>query len=159
MDTDNWGWTRFVDIKWDYSFEDAKKCWLWNIINNSNLDCFNPNRYWINPTKLMNIDWSWTYKYTFSDWSSSFSTPTENERRKCLWHSEYMTIMAEGTVESDWSNTQYIRLWQNFCKESWEVAWRWISVGFMNYDDDRDFWEDSNSTRESSARDTKLYFR
>jgi hypothetical protein len=159
MDTDNWGWTRFVDIKWNYGFENAKRCWLWNIINNSNLDCFNPSRYWINPSKLMNIDWSWKYNYTLINWSSSVSTYTRLDVRRCLWHSEYMTVMSNTEdPKSDLSNLSHIWLWQNFCKSGRETAWS-TSTRFMNYDPHWDFWGVTSADRENNARNTKLYFR
>jgi hypothetical protein len=158
MTTDNWGWTRFVNIKWDYSKQDAIDCWLWTNINNSNLDCFNPNRYWIAPTTLMNIDWSWNYTYTMLDSNPSIDTESSNWSRRCLWHDEYMTIMrADTTPANDGSDTAYVRLARNFCKYSRDPAGRWGA--FMNYDPSANFWEDSNAARESSARETKVYFR
>jgi hypothetical protein len=158
MTTDWGGWTRFVNIKWNYNIEDAKKCWLWSI-NNSNLECFNPNRYWINPDKLMNIDWSSTY-YTDITWGSSVTTEIKRNPFTCLWHKEYMTIMVPNvTPTSDWSDARYVWLWRNYCKYEREVAW----IGpqkFMNYDKKWDFWEKpEDRKRESKAKKTELYFR
>jgi hypothetical protein len=158
MTSDWWGWTRFVNIKWDYSKTDAINCWLGTNINNSNLDCFNPNRYWVNPTTLMNIDWSGNYTYTMLDSNNSVTTRTENWKRKCIGHDEYMTIMKwDEYPEEDWSNTDYVRLARSFCKYSRDPAGRWWS--FMNYDPSGDFWESDSAARESNARDTKVYFR
>ena len=158
MTTDSGGWTRFIDIKWDYSKQNAIDCWLWTNISNSNLECFNPNRYWINTTTLMNIDWSGNYSYSVTDWNSSLTTQSERWKRKCLGHDEYMTIMKwDEYPQADWSDAAYIRLWVNFCKSSRETAGRWWN--FMNYDNDWSFWEDENDWRESNARDTKIYFR
>jgi hypothetical protein len=159
MTTDSWGWTRFVDIKWDYSKQNAIDCWLGTNISNSNLECFNPNRYWINPTTLMNIDWSWNYTYTILDSNSSLITKTSNWSRRCLWHDEYMTIMRWWSTDPnpDWSDTAYIRLARSFCKYSRDPAGRWWS--FMNYDSANDFWESDSAARESNARETKIYFR
>ncbi len=158
MTTDSGGWTRFVDIKWDYSFDDARNCWLGTNISNANLECFNPNRYSINPTTLMNIDWSGNYTYTMLDSNNSITTQSSNGQRRCLWHNEYMTIMrANQYPNPDGSDTSYIRLWRDFCTYSRDPAGRWW--GFMNYDSSWDFWQNSGATRESNARDTKIYFR
>ncbi len=158
MTIDDGGWTRFLDIKWDYSKQNAIDCWLGTNISNANLECFNPNRYNISPNILMNIDWSGNYTYTLIDWNSSTITESSNWSRKCLGHDEYMTIMrADTTPNSDWSDTSYIRLARSFCKYSREPAGRWWS--FMNYDNSNDFWEDTDAARESNARDTKVYFR
>jgi prepilin-type N-terminal cleavage/methylation domain-containing protein len=158
MTTDWGGWTRFVNIKWNYTIEDAKKCWLWSI-NNPNLECFNPNRYWINPDKLMNIDWLSTY-YTDIAWGSSVTTEIKRNPFRCLWHKEYMTIMVPNvTPTSDWSDARYVWLWRNYCKYEREVAW----IGpqkFMNYDTNWDFWEKPEGRkREAKAKKTELYFR
>jgi len=158
MTTDNWGWTRFVNIKWDYSKQNAIDCWKWTNINNSNLECFNPNRYSINPTTLMNIDWSGNYTYTMISSNASVTTQNSASSRKCLGHDEYMTIMRKDEYPNpDWSDTAYIRLARNFCKYSRDPAGRWWS--FMNYDPSWDFWESDSAARESNARDTKVYFR
>ena len=158
MTTDNWWWTRFVNIKWNYSRNEAINCWLGQIISNSNLDCFNPNRFGISPTTLMNIDWSGNYTYTMIDSNPSVTTKTSRWRRKCLWHDEYMTIMKWNSYpKADWSDTSYVRLARSFCKYSRDPAGRGGS--FMNYDNTWDFWESDNAARESSARDTKVYFR
>ena len=159
MTTDSGGWTRFVDIKWDYSKQNAIDCWLGTNISNANLECFNPNRYSINPTKLMNIDWSGNYTYTMIDSNSSINTISSNSTYRCLWHNEYMTVMRwwDTNPNPDWSDTSYIRLWRNFCKYSRDSAGRWWN--FMNYDPSAEFWESSSAARESNARDTKIYFR
>ena len=80
--TTDWGWwTRFVDIKWDYTRQNAIDCWLGTNISNTNLECFNPNRYNISPTTLMNIDWSWNYTYTMVDSNSSTTTTSNRSSR------------------------------------------------------------------------------
>ena len=159
MTTDSWWWTRFVDIKWDYTRQNAINCWLGTNISNINLECFNPNRYSINPTTLMNIDWSGNYTYTMINSSNSVTTQSSNGQRRCLWHEEYMTIMRWWNINPnpDWSDTVYVRLARDFCKYSRDPAGRWW--GFMNYDSSWDFWQNSGAARESNARNTKVYFR
>jgi len=160
MTSNWWGWTRYVNIKWNYTFQNGLDCWLGTNISNSNIECFNPNRYWINSAQLFNDDWNnIKYYYDLNDSNSSVSTASENGQRKCLGHNEYMTVMkADQTPQADWSDAEYIWMWKDFCSFSRDPAWRsWGS--FMNYDPSNTFWENSWAAREWSARFSKLYFR
>ncbi len=166
MSTNWWGRTQYVDIKWNYPFSDARDCWLWNIIDNSNLKCFNPNRFRVAVTELYNDDWSWTdYFYDISDVWVDISTPRSKGSYRCLWHSEFMTIMTRNpnTPNPDWSNAVRARLWKTFCPFLREVAWK-SQTGYMNYDTLWSawwdyFWENAWAKREGFARLNKLYFR
>ncbi len=161
MSTNWWWWTQYVNIKWSYNFSDAKSCWLWNIISNYNLECFNPNRYSIDVTELYNDDWNWNdYFYNISNIWEDVSTQTSRGSYRCLWHSDFMTIMTQNNLPNpDWSDAKWIWLWKNYCQFWREVAWSYISNGYMNYDTTGTFWESSWAKRESFARLNKLYFR
>ena len=133
MTRDNWGWTRFVNIKGNYSFDNARDCWLWTNISNDYLECFNPNRYWIEVNNFMNIDWSWEYTVSSRDSNPSVDTETTNSSRHCLGHSDYMTVMRSNqTPASDGSDAQYIRLWRSYCDFNREPGW--VYSKYMNYD-------------------------
>ncbi len=162
MSTNWWGWTQYVNIKWNYDFSNAVDCWLGNIVSNSNLECFNPNRFNIAATELYNDDWNWNnYFYNISNIWANVSTQTSRSSYRCLWHSEYMTMMVTNSniPNPDWSNARWIRLWKNYCQFWREAAWSHISNSYMNYDTAGTFWESSWASRESFARLNKLYFR
>ncbi len=160
MTTNWWWWTRYVNIKWNYNMNDAKDCWLGTNISNSNLDCFNPNRYSVNIVQLFNNEWNWNkYYYNLTNSWASTTTAKSNWNRKCLGHNEYMTIMrANTTPKTDTSDTDYVRMWKSFCWFSRDPAGR-SGWSFMNYDSAGTFWENSWSKREATARTTQLYFR
>ncbi len=159
--TTSWGgWTRYVDIKWDYSFQNSLDCWLGTNIDNANLRCFNPNRYWVNAAQLFNDEWNGSkYYYDLNSPVASVNTPSWWWTRKCLWHDEYMTVMrADQTPQADWSDASYVRMWKDFCSFSRDPAGR-SGGSFMNYDPSNTFWEDAWAAREWSARFSKIYFR
>ena len=152
------GRTRYVNIKWNYTLAEWIDCWKWTTIDNANLECFNPNRYNITASNLLNIDWSGTYTYTFVSGTPSYTATSSNGIRKCLGHNEYMTIMKSSTTPlADGSDAQYLRLGANFCKSWRETAGR--GWDFMNYDNDGSFGENTASARQATAKVTELYFR
>ena len=161
MTSNGWGWTQYVNIKWDYTFQSAVNCWLGTNIDNATLRCFNPNRYWVNSAQLFNDEWNGN-KYYYDLLNSTPSVTTTNNPasyRQCLWHGEYMTIMrASQSPLADWSDAAYVRLWRDFCKYSRDPAGRSVNR-FMNYDPWATFWEASWAARQVNAKFTKLYFR
>jgi len=156
MTTNGWGWTRYVDIRWNYSFDDAKKCWLSksNWTNWSwTIECFNPNRLNFIVSEYMvkqntQDDWNWTW----NKWTKKFSNnyPSEINRtsqgkRRCRWWTEYMTVMRQYEYpDNDLSNIDitdetktYFWLGLNFCNSDifdWELwGFNAADTMFMNY--------------------------
>ena len=160
MTTDSWGWTRYLDIKsTSYSFSDAKSCWLWTNINNSSLECFNPNRYSMNITdKMMAKRWWTTYYYTPTTKTSSTTTNTTAGNYYCVWAKDYMTIMKSSSYpNTNTSDSQYIRLWLNYCWHSRSLWWL-HSSWYMNYTTSDSFWP-IPWNRESTSKATEIYIR
>ena len=156
MDTDGWGWTRYVNIKWNYSKTDALNCFKWTKINNSLLECFNPNRVWMLANEI-NVEIGWNnYISSITAWVS-YNTNTLSWQRHCTGHSNYMTVMNSNSYPgSSPSSVSYVRLWRNFCKYSRQVGWIWGS--YMNYSSGWN-WGPTPWARESSAKATELFIR
>jgi len=162
MDYD-WGWwTRFVDIKNKYSFNDAKSCWLWTNINNWNIECFNPNRYDFIAKEIYWKINNTNYKITL-DKTASTSTSTSRWNYHCLWNQEYMTIMWGSNTypHSNADNISYIRLWLNYCWNKGgdrQIGWFSNSNEYQNYSNNGALWP-TPWDRESSPKKTELYIR
>jgi hypothetical protein len=127
MTTNWWGRTRYINIKWNYTFSDAKNCWSWTQISNTNLECFNPNRYNMAASSmLLKRDWTNYFKNDLN-WISSVSTEYKFAWTSypCRWHAQYMNIMWnkwETSLIMD--NAINVRLWYSFCDSaSWEIWW------------------------------------
>ena len=161
MTSNWWGWTRYVNIKANYTLGDAKSCWLGTNISNASLECFNPNRYGVNSAQLFNNEWNNTkYYYDISD--SKPSTTTSNIRgpRYCKGHDEYMTIMRKDQDPlADASDSTFVRMWRDFCKYWRDPAGTSWWTSYMNYDPGASFWEGVWWGRQANAKFTKLYFR
>ncbi len=176
MTTNGWGWSRYINIKWNYSFDDAKKCWLsnrnwentWNTI-----ECFNPNRLNFIVSELMikeDVDWDWD-KESNETWFKKFKDnyPSQIKKiaswsRKCRWWEEYMTVMAGSAAYPDetLTNVQRIRLWLSFCNPDSpyrEVWWRNNGTVFMNYSNVASWYWPPPWNRENSAKDTEIFVR
>jgi hypothetical protein len=137
MTTDWWGWTRYVNIKWNYSFNDAYACWQksdWtNITGYTNLECFNPNRYNISANNIMLKFDGNTYTRSLTLTPSVNTTTNWASSYYCVWWKEYMTIMTTHTW-SMWEDGSFVWLWLNYCAPSWEsyqhemwgMAFTWI---------------------------------
>ncbi len=127
-----WGWwTRYVNIAWDYSFDDAKKCWLSNrnwTNSSKTIECFNPNRLNFEVSEVMikeDADWNGTIDSSGEVWKKTLSDtyPSQIEKlhswsRKCRWWKEYMTVMSSassGYPNSSLSNVSRVRFWLSFC--------------------------------------------
>ena len=159
--TTDWGWwTRYANIKWNYSDADALNCWKWTHINNSTLDCFNPNREGMWAVKLMIKISSWTY-YRELNWLAQNFTQSmySSWSYKCKWNAEYMTIMDNSTYPWDNASTyDRVRLGWNFCKYWRQPWWKTWWGNFMNYATDWNGWP-VPWARESSAKATELYVK
>jgi prepilin-type N-terminal cleavage/methylation domain-containing protein len=173
MTTNGWGWTRYVNIKWDYSFDDAKKCWLSNRNwenTSKTIECFNPNRLNFIVNELMikeDVNWDWN-KDSSETWIKKFKEnyPSQIDKvdhwnRKCKWWKEYMTVMAWSSAypNDTLTNISWIRLWLSFCNPNtyYREVW-WRSTGsFMNYSSTTNWPTPGN--RESSAKPTEIYIR
>ena len=174
MTTNGGGWTRYVNITWNYSFDDAKKCWLSerNWTNTGwTIECYNPNRLNFIVSELMikeDVNWNWT-KDSSEQWIKKFKNnyPSQIEKiespgQKCRWWKEYMTVMSNS---SDWypneslSNINRVRLWLNFCNPDShyrEVWWR-RNWDFMNYSDSW-YWPTPVGW-ETNVKPTELFVR
>jgi len=158
MTTDGGWWTRYLNIKWNYTFADAQACWNGSV-SNSAIDCFNPARKGMNVwDKIMAKRGGNTYYFTPVDKVSSFNTKTINWSRYCLWWWDLMTAMKSWSYpNSTVSDAAYVRLWLNYCKYSRWLWWR-SSSAFMNYSTSGIFWP-SPWNREASAQLTEIYIR
>lgn len=155
-----WGWTRYADIKANYSFEEAKKCWLWNY-ESSNIDCFNPNQYnfTVNHFKVT-IWWLSSYK-KFTNEIPSKIYNTSNGSYECRGGREYMTVMKNWSIPSlDLEGLNYIRLWLNYCDENGYESWG-FSVSNSRYMNYSSTWNSPawSASRSSSVVPTQLFIR
>ena len=177
MTTDGWGWSRYVNITDEYSFQDAKDCWLSSeTIHNAEwtIECYNPNRLNFVVKDFMvktdfNEDWNiesdeiWLRKFK-QDYPSQI-VETDRPPYKCKWWEEYMTVMsptASGYPNNDLSNVSWIRLWLNFCNvdaQHREVWWINPTPLFMNYSYSGLYWPNSWANRESTVNPTQLFIR
>lgn len=165
---DKW-WTRYLNIKWNYSFEDAKSCWLWNIISNDKIDCFNPNRFEMRAEKFMAKQWENTYFYNNPEPEPSIDTEKIN-RYKCVWWKNYMTILSRLNDITNIENANIIRLWLTYCplknkviNFNWKNSWitnekyrleRWLI--YFNYWFD---YKNTNKNPDSNAKLTEIYIK
>lgn len=169
MTDDGWGWTRYVNIKWNYTFDEAKKCWWWKY-QSEEIECFNPNQYnFIVQDYKVTID-NQTYYKRFKTEIPSRIYETNRGSYQCLGGQDYMTLMNSATSYSNYpsileDNIQWIRLWLNFCDESGrEVGWRYLT-SFMNYSSTNPPTGPNNlpilwaANRKSSAFPAELYVR
>ncbi len=147
MTTNGWGRTKYLDIKWNHSFDDALNCWLWDVVDNDEIFCFNPNRFDIDVTSLFHHAWNWNkYYYDINPaniWASTDTetTYTSNTSFKCRWHSEFMTIWTSNWnfPEADFSNVNHVWLWRSFCLFSVDPGW------IRNFSTTHYFSDDRNS--------------
>jgi len=124
MTTNGWGWTRYIDIRWNYSFDDAKKCWLWTNWSWT-IECFNPNRLNFVVSEYMvkqDTDWDvnhsmdkyWTKKFKKSYPSQIEEWVTTDLRYYIKWCLKYMIAIAENEKPNkklDNINWVYLGLW------------------------------------------------
>jgi len=172
MTTNWWWWTRYIDIKWNYSFDDAKKCWLsknsWTNWSGT-IECYNPNRLNFVVSEYMvkqDFDSDKNWKHWIKKFKQDYPSQIENIEasiRKCKWWPEYMAIMKSNSSypKSDASDSTYVRLWLSFCNENIntrEVWWRAWWNNFMNYSSNN-YWISSWKVRESDARPTQMFVR
>ena len=158
--TTNWGWwTRYVHIKWNYSFEDAKSCVTKKSnINNDLLFCIDPYDLWtINDfayiDKSTNLRYETIIDQTYVDiWGSYKST-----YKKPIFDLMYV---------SPTSAAQRVRLWINYkhnhssCEWGRHPGWSYVSNVKMNYDSG-DGWCSGplHWNREWAARIWEFYVR
>ena len=158
--TTDWGWwTRFVNSKGDFSFNTAKKCFNWDIIDNDRLECFNPNVYNQKTTKLY-LKEEWQNFFYDNSWND---TPTTN--RITAWHWNYtckgwgvMNIMIWWSNIPTIYNANRVRFGRSFCEFWWEVGWRDGSTHYMNYDWEKQFWLPSGNW-EFHSKNYEFYYR
>ena len=176
MTTNWWGRTRYVNITGNYSFDDAKKCWLsernWTNASKT-IECYNPNRLNFIISELMikeDVNWDWV-KDSSEQWIKKFKNnyPSQIEKieswsRKCRWWREYMSVMAGSAAypNESLSNVERVRLWLSYCNpnNSYREVW-WISTwnDFMNYSSVWSWYWPTPGNRETSAKPTELYVR
>ncbi|MDQ7022778.1 MAG: fibrinogen-like YCDxxxxGGGW domain-containing protein [Candidatus Gracilibacteria bacterium] len=152
MTTDGGGWTRYVNIKGNYSFDDAKQCWLakstWENTGKT-IECFNPNRLNFIVSEYMvkqdgdnngsyNSNEIWNKKFEKA-YPSQIEEVAYNTTRACKGGIEYMAVMSSystGYPNNELTNLTYIRLGLSFCDENngREIGGsRGTNIDFMNY--------------------------
>ena len=161
--TDKWGgWTRYVDIKGNYSFEEAKKCWFGNH-RSTTIDCFNPNQYsFIAKQFKATINGAAYYKQFTKDIPSKIYKKNFSDSY-CRWGGEYMTAMKQDNYpNADLDNIDYIWLGLSFCDIGfWWVGWT-QSTGnpYMNSASITKQWPYTGTANwENTADETQLYIR
>jgi len=174
MTTNRWGRTRYINITWDYSFEDAKKCWLakssWTNWSGT-IECYNPNRLNFVVSEYMvkqDFDSNWNWKHWIKKFKESYPSQIEkvnyNTTRKCKWGKEYMTVMSPYSSwypNNDLINVSRVRLWLSFCDENnWrEIWWRAWWTNYMNYSYNWENWPNAWKQREQHARPAQMFVR
>lgn len=170
MTTNGWGWTRYLNIKSNYSFADAKTCFLWSV-SNANIDCFNPNRFDMQANEFMakqTVSGTKTnYFFTNNSPEPSVDSETNDGRNYCFWWKTYMSVMywsvqpwntpPDLSLESNW---KYVWLWLNFCKTWFWIWWSRVSNWYMNYSSSARFWPDvSGKSREADVNPVEIYIK
>lgn len=155
----------YVKIKWNYAFEDAKNCVLWEKINNSELFCTVPFQFGKNK-ELWYQDLS-----TWSGYVNNIDEPFNEHiqwRYGSFYKSTYFDLMYHKPNVTD---VVRIRLWSNFMHKH-SVCWTgrhpgWIDKSniYMNYDSVWYNWIRENCSwpqawwREYDAREWEFYVR
>ncbi|PZM86457.1 hypothetical protein DLH72_00875 [Candidatus Gracilibacteria bacterium] len=170
MTTTGGGWTRYLNIKSNYSFADAKTCFLGSV-SNANIDCFNPNRFDMQANEFMakqTVSGTKTnYFFTNNSPEPSFDSKTSNSSNnyKCLGGNNYMIIMkhmSDGKdILSDGSNSGYVFLGLSFCKYSRGLgAIGKMKTPFMNYSSSARFGPNPGKKgREADVNPVEIYIK
>ena len=165
METTNWDndkwWTRYLNIKWNYTLEDAKKCWTGEIISNDKIDCFNPNVFWMRAEKFM-LKENWK-KYFYKNnepepnINSIHSITWAWEHGVCHWWNYYMTVYDHNQYNKDISNIRWVSLWLSLCRsggQKWSIQHSMEKVKYMNFTSIREpLWEPAISYSPSRWED------
>ena len=163
MTIDWGGWTRYVEIKWDYSYKDARYC-VDNLkrVDNDKLFCFYPRTLWRLKDYLY-VNWSWaTYQLSWLDqpynertWSSG------NETYKSKYKHTLFDFITQPSDPSLWRSRFWIAYLHDHPLSRWEREpggmannWDW----YMNYDDEWKSWPLAWD-REEHARKWYFYVR
>lgn len=155
------GATEYVNIKWNYSTSNAKKCFDWQYILTDKLECYNPNRYtnwWVQNVNNLIIfnDFDNTtggyWIYDLKNKKKATNIKTTSRQRTSIGNKEWMTYM--GTEH------YYVRLGLNYTfKGDREYGWIDLTANkYMNYSDWTNKWETPWS-RESNAKDWKIFWK
>jgi len=159
MIKDWWGWTMYVKIKWNYEFDDAKNCVLWEKINNSELFCTVPFQFGKNK-ELWYQDlttWSGYINNIDEEFNELISWTYSN-----LYKSTYFDLMYRIPNIDD---IERVRLWINYmhkhslCWADRHPGWQYFDWRYMNYDN---YWTCSwpkSWEREDTARIWEFYVR
>jgi len=129
MTTDGWWYTRYVQIKWNYSFSDAWDCVMkTKFINNSTLFCFDP--YLLGSVNKILYKWPW-YTYLGFVWQYyDFSTTRNSYKRQNVFDCMY------------WNSAKYCRFGYNYDsndqrRNPWGVVDSWNRYMNWYYSDSR----------------------
>jgi len=164
MKTEWWGWTRYVNISWNYSFTSAKHCWYNSNWINKNAygwmtECFNPNRYGMWADKLRLKIWWTNYVKSITNWASvTTNTYSSSWGRYCLWHVNYMTMRDRPSV--NYPNADSVWLWASACTPSSTPRQVWWIAGsqYMNTTE-TSFWPPNAWWSGAADTTTELYIR
>ncbi len=169
MTTDWWGWTRYVQIKWDYTFKDARYC-VDNLkrINNSRLFCFYPWSLWKLKDYLYIDDTTWDkYQLTWLDQPyNEITWSTWNGTYKSKYKHTLFDFITDKTHPNLWWSRFWISYMHNHPESHWGREPGWMTndgYWYMNYD--QTYWKswpnksDWSEDRESHARAGEFYVR
>jgi len=157
MTTDWGGWTRYVNIKWNYTYKDARYC-VDNLkrVDNDNLFCFYPRALW----KLKDYLYiSWWNKYQLSWLDQPYNEKPLNHKSKYK-HTlfDFVTDISDPSKTSAWFGISYMH---NHPSSKWEEEPGWMRADtneYMNYDDQWQSWP-SWSSWESNVNLWEFYVR
>jgi len=164
MKTEWWGWTRYVNIKWNYTLSQAKNCFSkdnWPYLSNQ-IDCFNPNRYGMNVYELKNkVNWIY-FPTKIINTTSSIDTI----KWLCTWNEHYMVMYVRdwSTLANDLSNVTHAWLWLSNCKYWRQAWWRsdWSTNKYMNWTNINEIYKQywpNISNREPNYKSTEIFIR
>jgi hypothetical protein len=159
MTTDWWGWTRYVNIKWNYTFKDARYC-VDNLkrVDNDRLFCFYPRALW----KLK--DYLYINNETWNKYQLSGLDQPYNEKYSATYTSKYKhTLFDFLTRKSNW-DSHWARFWISYMHDhplsKWGREPGWINNNnrYMNYDNKWKSWP-TGSGRKDNVNRWEFYVR
>jgi len=169
MTTDWWGWTRYVQIKWNYTYKDARYC-VDNLkrIDNDKLFCFYPRSLWKLKDYLYIDDTTWTkYELSWLDQPyNEITWSTGNQKYKSKYKHTLFDFITDKTNSNLWWTRFWIAYMHNHPESHWGREPGWMASNwdwYMNYD--QTYWKswpnksDWSEDREANARKWEFYVR
>jgi len=163
MTTDWGGWTRYVQIKWNYSYKDARYC-VDNLkrVDNDTLFCFYPRALgklkdylYIDKTTGIKYQLTWLDQpYNEITWS------TGNDKYKSKYKHTLFDFITDKTNPDLWWSRFWIAYMHDHPESHWgrEPGWMAVYNKYMNYDWEWKSWPLAWD-RETNARLWEFYVR